>query len=86
MITDEIEAMADELEEAASLDGTENGEWWRVLARMGQAIDYGASDKFKKAWIAEVKSEHKRLKRDFRIVEEPRQFTKIEKRLDFIGE
>lgn len=85
MLTEDIEDKAEELAEMASLDGTENGEWWSALAGMSHFLHYGASDRFIKAWIAEVKSEHKRLKRDFEVTEEVREIKQTVRSLKFIG-
>jgi hypothetical protein len=85
MLTEEIEDKAEELAEMACLDGTENGEWWARLAAMGNVLHYGASDRFVKAWIAEVRSEHKRLKRDFEVTESIREYKQVVKSLEFIG-
>ena len=85
MLTKEIEDKASELAEMAPLDGTENGEWWSALASMMHCLHCGASDRFVKAWIAEVKSEHKRLKRDFQLTEEVREIKQIVRSLEFIG-
>jgi len=85
MLTEEIEDKAEELAEMAPLDGSENGEWWAALAGMRRFLHYGASDRFVKAWIAEVKSEHKRLKRDFEVTEEVREIKQTVRSLEFIG-
>ncbi len=80
----EVEEMLADLEEAAKLDGTECGEWWAALVAMDNAINYGATERFRKAWAAEVKAEYKRLKRDFRIEETTREVTQTVRRLEFI--
>lgn len=85
MLTEEIEDKAEELAEMAPLDGTENGEWWASLADMRRFLHYGASDRFMKAWVAEVRSEHKRLKRDFEVTEEVREIKQTVRSLEFIG-
>lgn len=86
MILDkDVEEKAEELADMARIDGTENGEWWAVLVAMQQVIHYGASDRFIKAWIAEIKSEHKRLKRDFKVTQEVVEQKRTVRRLDFIG-
>jgi hypothetical protein len=86
MILDkDVEEMAEELADMARIDGTENGEWWAALVAMREVIHYGASDRFIKAWIAEIKSEHKRLKRDFKLTEEVVEQKRTVRRLDFIG-
>ena len=85
MLTEEIEDKAEELAEMAPLDGSENGEWWAALAGMSRFLHYAASDRFVKAWIAEVKSEHKRFKRDFEVTEEVREIKQTVRSLEFIG-
>lgn len=85
MIPDDVSDRAHELRECAKLDGTENGEWWRALTSLEDAIDYGASDRFKKAWIAEINSEYKRLTKNFRVTETVKDVKQIIRRLDYIG-
>jgi len=63
--------MADELREAADLCCDENSEWWDVLTALVPRYIYGASDAFAKAIEAEIESEHTRLKREFKVIEEP---------------
>ena len=81
----EFEDMIEELSEAARLDNSENGEWWSALLSVERAIEYGATERFKKAWQAEVKSEYRRLKRDFRIEDTEKVVTHKVRRLEFIG-
>jgi hypothetical protein len=84
-LTEEIEDKAEELAEMARLDGTENGEWWAALAGMRRFLHYGATDRFIKAWTAEVKAEHKRLKRDFEVTETVQEVKRTVRTLEFIG-
>ncbi len=86
MLPEQIEEMAEDLTEAARLDGTENGEWWASLAGMTDFLHYGATDRFLKAWIAEIKAEHKRLKRDFRVSERVIESKQKVRSLEYIGE
>lgn len=81
----EVEEMVADLEEAASLERSEVGEWWSALVAMDRVIEYGATERFRKAWVAEVKAEYKRLKRDFRIEESTREVTQTVRSLEFIG-
>lgn len=81
----EVEDMIADLEEAASLERSEVGEWWAALVAIDRVISYGATERFRKAWVAEVKAEHKRLKRDFRIEESTREVTQTVRSLEFIG-
>lgn len=61
--------MATELEQAAELEGAELGEWWAALAGLIPRVFDGASEEFRAAFEQELRSEHKRLKEEFRIEE-----------------
>ncbi len=68
-MTDDLYEMATELEQAAELEGTELGEWWAALAGLIPRVWDGASEEFQAAFEKELRSEHKRLKEEFRIEE-----------------
>lgn len=67
---DDLYEMAEELDEAAKLCNDECGEWWSMLAAMWPRVRDGASGEFQAAYEKELRSEHKRFKDEFRIVEE----------------
>lgn len=65
-----IDDMLRDLGDAADLEGTELGEWWQILVEMRNRVIDFASDRFRKAWEAEVKAEWKRFKAEYEITEE----------------
>jgi hypothetical protein len=68
-MSDDLYEMATELEQAAELEGAELGEWWSALAGLIPRVFDGASEEFRSAFEKELRSEHKRLKEEFRIEE-----------------
>ena len=68
-MANDLYEMATELEQAAELDGSELGEWWAALAGLIPRVFDGASEEFQTAFEKELRSEHKRLKEEFRIEE-----------------
>jgi hypothetical protein len=63
--------MVEELQEAANLDGTEIGEYWRALASLWSvSLGPGISPPLFKALKEELANQYEFLKEDFRIVEE----------------
>lgn len=59
--------MAEELEDAARLDGSEVGEQWQSLSSAETAARYG-SDEFRDAWEKEVREQYEHFTTNFRIV------------------
>lgn len=68
-VSDNVRHLVSELEEASEIEGTELGQWWGLLASIySHSIDCG-SPAFRESLDAEIRSEHKRLKEEFRVVE-----------------
>jgi len=61
--------MATELEQAAELEGSELGEWWMKLVGLIPRVFDCSSKKFQAAFEKELRTEYKRFKEEFRIVE-----------------
>lgn len=77
-----LDVMLDELEEAAELEGSEQGEWWASLAALRSRVMDCASPEFEAAYAAEVRSQYSHLKENFRVVEETLTQTITTKRLE----
>ena len=79
-----IDEMLEELESAATLEGSEVGEQWQALVNCRAAADYGSKE-FREAYEKEVQKQYTHLKENFRIVErrETREVTYTD--LKFIG-
>lgn len=67
--TPDIDEMAEELADAATLCDNELGEWWAALAGLVPHYRDGRSREFTKAVEAEITEQYECLKADFRIVE-----------------
>jgi len=65
----DLDEIAEELERAGQMSNDELGEWWIGLASLLPRVRDGASLDFKKAYAKQLRSEYKRLKNEFRIVE-----------------
>ena len=78
----DMDEMAQELEEAAEIEGAEVGEYWSHLARLVTSyIDY-MNEEFRLALEKEVITEYNNLKKNFKIVEEEQTRTYITRRLE----
>ena len=68
MNNDEIDEMCEALEEYASMEGSEAGEYWQCLANMGR-YSWMMGPDIINAYIAELQATMKWVKENFEIVE-----------------
>lgn len=68
--TKQLLKMAQELEEAAGLEGTELGDYWDALAKFARYAIHDASENLRQAFAAEVEEQHDILTTEYEIVEE----------------
>lgn len=81
-----IEAMNEQLEEAAELLDDELGEYWRALTQLIPVYKNGASDEFAAALEKELQEQYTMLKEDFRLVSKEVTHTYTEQRLVHFSE
>lgn len=76
----DIYEMSSELYEAASLEGTELGDYWLSLSSFVDQVDGGiASDEFQQAFLKELTAQYKDFKENFKIIQEEETVTKMRK-------
>lgn len=81
-----IEAMNEQLEEAAWILDDELGEYWRALTLLISVYKNGASDEFAAALEKELQEQYTMLKEDFRLVSKEVTHTYTEQRLVHFSE
>ena len=79
-----IAEMLEELEEAATIEGSEVGEQWQALVSAKAAADYG-SEAFLAAYEAEVREQHEHFRNNFRIVERQESRIVTYTDIEFVG-
>jgi predicted secreted protein len=68
-LTDDLYEMAEELGQAADLEGSEVGEWWSALSALVPRVFDAASDEFREAFEKELRSQYLMFKEEYSIVE-----------------
>jgi len=75
--------MAEDLEEASSMEGTEIGEMWGILASLWSRRDY-LSDALDDCLEAEIRLNHESLCDDYHIIEKTETHTSKRVYLEYI--
>ena len=66
---EEVRALCEELGEYVEMEGAEAGQYWQDLIDLEGYSTYMMSDKFFKAYMAELKSQLKDIKSNYKVVE-----------------